>query len=111
MIARTWRGETRAEDADAYERYLRETGEKDCRALPGNRGVVILRGEREGRAEFVFVSFWDGMDDVRAFAGDDPERARYYPRDYELLLTLEPFVRHHEVASAEMGMMAGAASL
>jgi heme-degrading monooxygenase HmoA len=99
VIARIWRGETRAEDADAYQRYLEETGERDCRALPGNRGVLVLRGERDERAEFVFVSFWESMDAVRAFAGDDLERARYYPQDYRYLLTLEPFVRHFEVAS------------
>jgi hypothetical protein len=34
VIARSGRGETRAEDADGYQRYLEATGEKDCRALP-----------------------------------------------------------------------------
>ncbi|HEX8243281.1 MAG TPA: antibiotic biosynthesis monooxygenase [Longimicrobium sp.] len=109
MIARVWSGQTRAEDADAYERYLRETGEADCRALPGNRGVLILRGEGEGRAEFVFVSFWDSMDAVRAFSGSDPERARYYPQDERYLLSLDPHVRHYRVAGDEPALPGAAA--
>ena len=35
---------------------------------------------------------------IRAFAGDDPEQARYYPEDTEYLLELEPAVTHYEVA-------------
>lgn len=99
MIARVWRGETRAEDGDAYARYLAETGEPDCRALPGNRGILILRRDGDGRTEFVFISFWDGMDAIRAFAGDDVEQARYYPEDERYLLALDPHVRHYDVTS------------
>ncbi|HEX8905213.1 MAG TPA: antibiotic biosynthesis monooxygenase [Longimicrobiaceae bacterium] len=102
MIARIWRGETRAEDGDAYQRYLEATGEQDCRALPGNRGVLILRGESGERAEFVFISFWDSMEAIRAFSGDDLERARYYPEDTRYLMSLDPEVRHLEVAGAEL---------
>lgn len=43
MIARIWRGVTRASDADAYFDYLRETGLKEYAATPGNRGVQTLR--------------------------------------------------------------------
>ena len=43
MIARTWRGWTRREDADAYVEYLRETGLKEYRATPGNLGAHLLR--------------------------------------------------------------------
>lgn len=103
MIARVWRGETRREDADRYLSYLRETGVRDSRATPGNRGVTVLRRVHGGRAEFVFTSLWDSMDAVRAFAGDEPERARYYPEDRAFLLELDPEVRHFEVAAADPG--------
>ena len=43
MIARTWRGAVRAEDADAYVQYLEETGLSAYRATPGNQGVYGLR--------------------------------------------------------------------
>ena len=101
MIARVWRGATRAEDADRYADYLRRTGLADARATPGNRGVLIQRRVADGRAEFVFTSFWDGMDDIRGFAGDDVHVARYYPADREMLLALPPDVDHFEVIANE----------
>lgn len=43
MIARIWRGVTRADQADAYYDYLERTGLKDYRNTAGNRGVWVLR--------------------------------------------------------------------
>lgn len=98
MIARAWRGETLAEDADAYLAYLDETGVSECAATEGNRGVLVLHRTRDDTAEFVFVSFWDSMDAIRGFAGPEPERARYYEEDRHYLLEMRPTVDHFEVA-------------
>jgi heme-degrading monooxygenase HmoA len=97
MIARTWHGVVPAEKADAYYDYLLRTGIPDYRATPGNRGVQVLRRRAGGRAYFLLVTFWDSLDAIRAFAGDDAERARYYPEDDAFLLEKEPFVTHYEV--------------
>jgi heme-degrading monooxygenase HmoA len=97
VIARVWRGWTRAEDADRYLDYLRRTGLADCSATPGNRGVQIQRRVVGDRAEFVFTSFWDSMDAIRGFAGDDVHRARYYPEDEAMLLALPPDIDHFDV--------------
>ena len=103
MIARVWQGATRAEDAERYLAYLEETGVKEVRATPGNRGVMVLRRVTEGRAEFLFASFWDSLDVVRGFAGDDVERAVYYPEDERFLLPpLSPQVAHYEAAAGEL---------
>jgi heme-degrading monooxygenase HmoA len=69
----------------------------DYRATEGNRGVQVLRRDEGGRTHFLLVSLWESWDAIRAFAGDDPERARYYPEDEEFLLELEPRVTHYEV--------------
>lgn len=98
MIARAWRGETLAEDGDAYLDYLNETGVRECAATDGNRGVFVLRRTRDDTAEFVFVSLWDSMDAIRDFAGSDPELARYYDEDRRYLLEMRPTVDHFEVA-------------
>src|SRR5437879_7068317 len=97
MIARIWRGETRADRADAYTAYLEKTGATECRETPGNRGVRVLRRLASDRAQFVFISFWDNWDSIRAFAGSDVEAAHYYPEDKDFLLYLEPQVQHYEV--------------
>lgn len=107
MILRSWRGSTTADDAERYVEYLRETGVSACRATPGNRGVYVLcrirdghHGER-GRAEFLVLSLWDSMDAVRAFAGDDPERAVFYPDDDAFLVERDLHVDHYEVVVEE----------
>lgn len=97
-IARLWRGATRARDADRYLEYLVATGVRESRAVPGNLGVRVLRRIDGDRAEFLFVSLWDSMDAVRSFAGDEPERAVFYPEDEGFLVEREEVVRHYEVA-------------
>ena len=97
LIARLWHGAVPAAKGDAYAAYLRRTGVPDCRTTPGNRGVEVLRQTTGEETHFLFVSFWDSMDAIRAFAGEDVGRARYYPEDREYLLELEPTVTHYEV--------------
>ena len=97
MIARIWRGITPAHKADDYLAYLEATGLKAYRATPGNRGVEVLRRIRGDEAEFVLISRWESLDAIRAFAGPDYERARYYPEDDDYLLERESFVTHYEV--------------
>ena len=97
LIARVWHGVTAAARADAYADYLERTGAKDCRATPGNRGVYVLRRIKQDRAEFKFISLWDSFEAIRRFAGEDYEKAHYYPEDRDFLVELEPFVDHYDV--------------
>ena len=101
MIARTWWGATDAADADAYLDYLHRTGLTAYRGTPGNRGALALRRVAGGRAEFLLVSFWDTLDAVRAFAGDDIERAVFYPEDDRFLVARDRHVTHYEVVAAD----------
>jgi heme-degrading monooxygenase HmoA len=97
MIARAWHGATPESKSEEYAAYLRETGLEEIRHTEGNQGVFILRRVADGRADFLFVSLWDSWAAIDRFAGEDRERAVYYPRDREYLLELEPKVTHYEV--------------
>jgi len=98
MIARIWRGRTAASKSDEYVSFLERTGLRDYQKTEGNRGVLLLRRVSDGVAEFTTLTLWDSMDALRRFAGDEPERARYYPEDPEYLLEMTPYVDHYEVA-------------
>jgi len=102
LIARIWHGVTRREDADQYSAYLEQTGLHDCRATAGNRGVYVLRRIQNERAEFTFVSLWESLDAIRRFAGEDYEKARYYPEDRRYLLELEEVFEHYEVLARDL---------
>ncbi len=101
MIARIWRGVTEAAQADQYLDYLQATGIPEYRATPGNQGAWMLRRIVADRAEFITLTFWDSLDAVRAFAGDDHERAVYYPADATFLLEMLPTVEHYELHATE----------
>ncbi len=97
MIARIWHGVTPAAKADAYYEYLEASGVKEYRKTKGNRGVYVFRRVTGDRAEFVLVSLWDSYESIRAFAGDEFEKARYFPKDGEFLVEFEPKVAHYDV--------------
>jgi heme-degrading monooxygenase HmoA len=99
MIARIWRGATREADRDTYWEYLQQTGLKEYKSIPGNRGVWVLRRIYDGKSEFTLISLWDSWDAIKAFAGPDPEKAVFYPDDDKFLLERGPGVTHYEVLS------------
>ena len=101
MIARIWRGWTRQEDADEYVRYLQETGEPTSLQTPGNHGFWILRRMIEDRCEFVTISHWETLAAVRAFAGDDVEKAVFFPEDERFLVDRELTVSHYELTGTD----------
>jgi heme-degrading monooxygenase HmoA len=97
MIARTWRGATKANDAEAYLEYLHQTGFAEYRKTAGNRGVLGLRRFVNDRAEFFLVSLWESEEAIRQFAGDDIEKAVFYPEDERFLVDRDTHVSHYEV--------------
>ncbi|HEY7113264.1 MAG TPA: antibiotic biosynthesis monooxygenase [Thermoanaerobaculia bacterium] len=99
MIARIWRGNVRADKADEYLAYVEKTGLDEYRRTPGNLGAFVLRRVENDTAEFLVVSFWEGFEAIRRFAGPHPENAVYYPEDDRYLLGKEPHVKHYEVGA------------
>jgi len=97
MIARIWHGITPKSKADEYVEYLNKTGIPDYQATEGNRGVHVLRRIEGEQAHFLTLTFWDSVDAIKKFAGEDFEKARYYPEDKDFLLEFEEKVTHYEV--------------
>lgn len=97
MIMRTWRGWTRHEDTDAYAEYILGTGIVEYMATPGNQGAYIVSRPDGDRTEFLTISFWDSRESIVAFAGDDIDRAVFYPEDDRYLIDRETKVRHFTV--------------
>jgi heme-degrading monooxygenase HmoA len=86
MIARIWRGAVRKEDANAYARYMQDTGVAGYTTTPGNRGVWMLRRDVGEKTEFLMFTLWDSVDAIKEFAGDDYEKAVFYPEDDRFLI-------------------------
>jgi heme-degrading monooxygenase HmoA len=102
VIARTWHGQVPATKAEAYYDFLLRTGLADYRATPGNHGVLVQRRLDGDMAHFVLITFWDSVESIKRFAGDDYGRARYYPEDDDYLLEREPWVIHADVLLVDL---------
>jgi heme-degrading monooxygenase HmoA len=107
MIARTWRGVTRASDADRYADYVDATGMHAFAETPGNMGALLMRRpvDVNGSAgtEFLVISFWESMDAVKRFAGPEPSKAVFYPEDEAYLISRELSVDHFEIVARQDG--------
>lgn len=97
MIARRWHGIVPAALAEDYIQRTREVGLGGYRAIPGNRGAWCF-SRREGEIVHIeALSFWDDLESIKRFAGEDYEVAKYYDFDDDYLLGKEPHVLHFEV--------------
>jgi heme-degrading monooxygenase HmoA len=93
-----WRGRVRTEKAAEYAEIVERTGMAGYRRTPGNAGAQLLtRDLGNGSTEIVTLSWWAGIADVRAFAGEDIEVAKYYPEDDEYLIDRDATVAHFQV--------------
>lgn len=101
MIARTWHGRVPSDKAAEYYAFLQRSGIPDYQAIAGNRGVLVLRRSEGDVTHFLLTTLWDSLDAIKRFAGEDYERAKYYPEDDGFLLEKEPHVVHHEVLLAD----------
>ena len=97
MIVRTWHGRTAIEDAAEYEAFMRERAAPDYGSTQGLRRAVFTRRDEGEEAHFLLVTFWDSIEAVKAFAGDDPAKAKYYPEDDCYLLEKESQSLNYQV--------------
>jgi heme-degrading monooxygenase HmoA len=95
-ITRIWHGVTKAELADEYLEYVINTGITDYKKTKGNLSVEILRRIENEICHFWTVTKWDSFESIKSFAGEDYEKARYYPEDADYLLEFETNVIHCE---------------
>lgn len=99
MICRVWRGWTTAGNAGAYERVVR--GQVipgiEARRIPGFRSIDLIRRERDHDVEFMTLMWFDSLDSVRAFMGEDYEVAHVPAEAQAVLADFDKRPVHYEV--------------
>ncbi len=96
MITRTWHGKTSLQNADRYLEFLLTEGTNEYKQTPGNISVRVWKREEKEVCHFWTVTEWEDLSAIKAFAGEDYEKAKYYPFDDGMLLELEERVLHYE---------------
>lgn len=97
MIARIWHGKTSIADYDTYTDFLKQKAIPDYQKTEGFRELSFLRNIENGEAHYILITYWENLEVIKNFAGQDFEKAKYYPEDKGYLLEFEEKVRHFEV--------------
>lgn len=97
MISRQWRGLAKAAHADAYVEHLRTETFPTIAKIPGFAGASIMRRTLSQGVEFLVVTQWASLSAIRAFAGEDAERAVVPPKVHDMMVEYDRIVRHYEV--------------
>ena len=99
MICRLWRGWATKDNADAYERIVR--GQVipgiEARRIPGFRSVDLVRRERDHDVEFMTLMWFDALDSVKAFMGEDYEVAHVPTEAQAVLADFDKRSAHYTV--------------
>lgn len=97
MIARIWHGKTSIEKYESYTVFLKRVAVPDYQKTKGFKELTFLKNVKGKEGHFTLITFWENLEVIKNFAGDDFEKAKYYPEDDDFLLEFEEQVEHYEV--------------
>jgi heme-degrading monooxygenase HmoA len=99
MICRIWRGWTTPQNANAYEEIVRSEviPEIEAREIPGFRAIELMRRSIEDSVEFATIMWFDDIDAVRTFVGEDYETAHVPQRARDVLARFDERSAHYEI--------------
>ena len=97
MISRIWHGWTTTEDSDKFESLLRAEVLPGIHRVSGYNGAYLLRREAaDQEIEFLTITQFTDMVAVKAFAGEDYERAVIAPGAGKFLTHYDERSAHYE---------------
>jgi len=96
MVSRIWHGWTSRENADAYQQLLQARILPGIHRVRGYRGAYLLRRDVKEGVEFVTLTFFDSLEAVRAFAGEEYEVAVVPPEARKLLSRFDEKSTHYD---------------
>lgn len=98
MIARIWQGWASSAKADDYQQHYETDVAEHLGRVPGFRSARLLRRKDGAEVLFTSITFFTSMEDVRAFAGENPEQAVVEEAARRALSKWDEQVTHHEVS-------------
>lgn len=99
MICRLWHGWTTPGNADAYEAVVRGTVIPGIEAMhiPGFLHIDLMRRDAGAEVEFVTAMWFDDIQSVKAFVGDDYEVSHVPEPAQAVLKRFDDRSTHYEV--------------
>lgn len=97
MIARIWKGRTKIEHLEEYTDFMKVRAIPDYSKTNGFIKLTFLKRTDNDYAYFQLITYWKNMEVIKNFAGNDFEKAKYYPEDKNYLVDFPERVIHYEV--------------
>jgi heme-degrading monooxygenase HmoA len=99
MVGRIWHGWTTLENADVYENLLKKEIFSGIAAknVQGYRSIQLFRRALDDEVEFITIMWFDSLDSVKQFAGEDYENAYVPTKAREVLLRYDERSQHYEI--------------
>ena len=99
MVARIWRGYTSFENADAYENFLKTEfmPSVEAKKIPGYKRFELMRKNGSEEISFITIMWFDSIEHIKNFVGNDYEKAVVHPKAQALLKRYDMVSEHYEV--------------
>ena len=98
MIVRKWRGWADKDRADGYLQHFAAHVQAKLGTVRGYRKALVLTREEGEETEIVTMTFFDRLEDVKGFAGEQYDVAKVDSVAQGLLARYDKTVTHFEVA-------------
>ncbi len=97
MIAREWKCKCPNTKKEGFIKYLYKTGVTETSKTSGFMGVQIFSRYIQGKSEITLITYWDKIESIKKFSGEDIDIAKLYPEDYKFDIEPELSVKHYKV--------------
>ncbi|MET1255122.1 hypothetical protein [Aliikangiella maris] len=97
MIIRKWTAPIPIHKREEYINYIMQTGFAEYNTTKDNQGAFLTLEERGDKLYVTTLTFWESVDPITCFAGENYQLTKYYKRDDEFLLEMPKYVEHQEM--------------
>ena len=99
MIARIWHGYTTPANADAYEQFLKTEflPAVEKKNIEGYKKFQLFRKTADDEIEFTTIMWFENLEQIKQFAGEDYEKAVVHPKAQALLKRFDDKSKHFEL--------------
>jgi heme-degrading monooxygenase HmoA len=99
MIARMWHGYTTPANADAYEQFLKTEflPAVEKKNIEGYQKFQLLRKPADDEIEFITIMWFENLEQIKQFSGENYEKAVVHPKAQALLKRFDDKSKHFEL--------------
>jgi heme-degrading monooxygenase HmoA len=96
MIVRAWRGRAAPTNPQGYPKHFRDHVAPELARLPGFVGASLSQRSMDGAIEFLVLTRWESVENIKQFAGADIANAVVEPGAVAELIDFDETVQHYE---------------